>query len=165
MNLNIALNLHSYEENQGFVLEFIKKCITCCSLNHKIRDIFDHTSCTCASHIPEHYYLIFSWNNNFFLIPTLSKKGIQSYQVVSEKRHGHCLCNPQYKKIRTLVFCKTFYFYNHTQDFNSLHFVFHERCDFSLVLRLKSNIGVAEKSNKEFKMPTRISSFVLLLYI
>ena len=38
VNLNVALNLHSYEENWSFIAEFIKKDTFCCSLNKKTQD-------------------------------------------------------------------------------------------------------------------------------
>ena len=40
VNLNIALTLHSTEENWSFILELKIRCVLCCSLNHKIRDTY-----------------------------------------------------------------------------------------------------------------------------
>ena len=44
VNVNIALNLHSYEENYSLILFW-------CSLNHKIPGsyLLSHYNCTCAS--------------------------------------------------------------------------------------------------------------------
>ena len=73
VNVN-SLNLHSYEENYIFILEFMKTMnICCCSLNQKIWDFYllSHQDHTHALHNIGHCYLIFSQNNIFFLIPTL----------------------------------------------------------------------------------------------
>ena len=37
VNGHIALNVHSYEENYSFILEFVKRCIICGS---KMQDIY-----------------------------------------------------------------------------------------------------------------------------
>ena len=52
VNVNIALNLHSYEENQSFTLEFIKKMYLLMLLSHKIQDtcIQSYHDRTCALH-------------------------------------------------------------------------------------------------------------------
>ena len=42
VNVNIALNVHSYDENYSFILEFVKRCIICGSLNYKMQDIYYH---------------------------------------------------------------------------------------------------------------------------
>ena len=42
VNVNIALNVHSYDENYSFILEFVKRCIIFGSLNYKMQDIYYH---------------------------------------------------------------------------------------------------------------------------
>ena len=74
LNIN-SLNLHSYEENYIFILEFIKTMnIFCCSLNDKIWDFYllSHHDHTHTLHNIGYCYLIFSQNNIFFLIPALA---------------------------------------------------------------------------------------------
>ena len=76
LNVSIALNLHSNEGNQSFILEFYT--IFCCSLNHKLCDTIllithHHLLRPYSSFaLKIGHHLIFSRSKIFFLISTLN---------------------------------------------------------------------------------------------
>ena len=63
VNVNLAINIFSYEGNKNFIPEFIKRMyIFCCSLTHKIRDTFIYDHIRSYSHFFHkigHYYIFF----------------------------------------------------------------------------------------------------------
>ena len=64
VNVNITLNLHSYEDRflHRFILELKKRCIFCGSLNHKIQHTYDHITIILVLHTQHRTLLC-----NFFM--------------------------------------------------------------------------------------------------